>query len=72
MRKLGILMTMLLLGACGTPKAVDSTACAWVKPLTLTDDELIVFAANIHTLRPLTDQINSQNATRAEKCNGSR
>lgn len=28
----------------------------------------IVFAANIHTLRPLTDEINAQNTTRAEKC----
>jgi hypothetical protein len=41
-----------------------------VRPLTLTDDELIVFASNIRTMRPLTDQINAQNTTRAERCGG--
>jgi hypothetical protein len=34
----------------------------------VTDDEVIVFAANIHAMRPLADQINSQNKTRAERC----
>jgi hypothetical protein len=61
-------MTMLLLGACATQPVVDSGGCSWVKPLTLTDDEIIVFAANIRTLRPLTDQINAQNTTRAARC----
>lgn len=58
----------LLLSACGTPPVAGDSGCSWVKPLTLNDDELIVFAANIHTLRPLTDQINAQNTTRSEKC----
>ncbi|MFI5000177.1 MAG: hypothetical protein ACHQK9_09890 [Reyranellales bacterium] len=37
-------------------------------PFELSDEEIIVFAANIHVLRPTADHINSQNATRAEKC----
>jgi hypothetical protein len=39
-----------------------------VRPIEITDDELIVFAANVHVMRPLTDQINSQNKTRSERC----
>jgi len=34
----------------------------------LSDEEIIVFATNIHAMRPLADQINSQNTTRAERC----
>ena len=59
---------MLLCAACATPRVVADNGCAWVKPITLTDDEFIVFAANIRTMRPLADQINAQNTTRAEKC----
>ena len=61
--------TMLgLLSACATPPVVASNGCSWTRPMVLNDDELIVFAANIRVLRPVTDQINSHNATRAEKC----
>lgn len=60
--------TTTLLGGCGTPQVIAETGCAWVKPITVTDDEVIVFAANIHVMRPLADQINSHNITRAEKC----
>ena len=58
----------MLLSACGPQQVVADSGCAWVRPLTLNDEEILVFAANIGTLRPLADQINSQNATRAEKC----
>ncbi len=68
MKKLAILTMMLLSSACATQPAVVDSACAWVRPIVLNDDELIVFAANIHTLRPLTDQINAQNTTRSERC----
>jgi hypothetical protein len=39
-----------------------------VRPIAISDEEIIVFAANVHVMRPLTDQINSQNKTRAERC----
>lgn len=68
MTPLAVSMMMLLSAACASRQAVDSGGCSWVKPITITDDELIVFAANIRTLRPLTDQINSQNTTRAARC----
>ncbi len=57
-----------LLSACAPPPAVASNGCAWVRPLILSDSELIVFAAHIHELRGIADQINAQNMTRAEKC----
>lgn len=60
--------TTLLSSACATPAVVGDSGCSWVKPLVLSDEEIVVFAANIRTLRPLADQINSQNTTRAEKC----
>ena len=58
----------LLLGACDPQQVVNTSGCAWVKPLVLDDNELIIFAANIHEMRGISDQINSQNATRAAKC----
>jgi hypothetical protein len=60
--------TTMLLGACGPQQVVADSGCAWVKPLVVTDEEIIVFAANIRVMRPLADQINSLNRTRAEKC----
>ena len=65
---LAISLTMLLSSACATREVVNTNGCAWVKPIVVSDEEIIVFAANIHAMRPLADQINSQNATRAEKC----
>jgi hypothetical protein len=58
----------MLSSACATPRVVSTSGCAWVRPIVLTDDELIVFAANIHAMRSLADQINAQNTTRTEKC----
>ena len=62
------LTTMLLCAACATPAVVVNSGCSWTRPIALSDDELVVFAANIRTLRPVTDQINAHNTTRAEKC----
>jgi hypothetical protein len=45
---------------------VPDNGCAWVRPLVVSDDEVIVFAQHMHEMRPLADQINSQNTTRAE------
>lgn len=59
---------MTLLSACAAPRVVNTDGCAWVRPLVLDDDELIIFAANIRELRGITDQINSQNTTRAKRC----
>lgn len=39
-----------------------------MRPINVTDDEVIVFAANIHDMRPLADQINAQNKTRSQRC----
>ena len=59
---------MLLLGACATRPAAVEIACSWVKPIEVTDDQVIVFAQHMHEMRPLADQINAQNTTRAQKC----
>jgi len=36
--------------------------------LVVSEEQVEVFAANLRVMRPLMDQINSQNTTRAEKC----
>jgi len=68
MRLLSTSTTMLLLCACAAPRVVPDNGCAWVRPLVVSDDQVIVFAQHMHEMRPLADQINSQNTTRAEKC----
>jgi ribosomal silencing factor RsfS len=39
-----------------------------VRPIEITDDQVIVFAANMRDMRSLADQINAQNKTRAQRC----
>jgi len=61
-------MTSVLLSACATPQVVQNNGCQWAKPLVVSEEQVEVFAANLRVMRPLMDQINSQNTTRAEKC----
>jgi hypothetical protein len=61
-------MMTLLLSGCGPQRIVNTDGCAWTKPFVLNEDEFIVFAANVHTMRPLTDDINSHNDARAKNC----
>lgn len=67
-RMLAPSLTLMLLSACGPQQVVSTSGCDWIKPFVESDEELIVFAANIHVLRPTVDQINAQNKTRAAKC----
>lgn len=60
-------MMLLLLSACD-PRPLNTSGCAWTREMVLTDDEFIVFAANVHVMRPLTDQINSHNDARRKNC----
>lgn len=67
MAKFAILTTLALLSACATPPVVDS-GCSWTRTFDLTDDQVSVFAANLKVMRPLADDINSHNTTRAARC----
>lgn len=58
----------MLLSGCGPVRVIETSGCAWTKPITLDDDAFIVFAANSHELRGLTDQINSHNDSRKREC----
>ena len=59
---------MLLCSACATPRVVSDSGCSWVAPIVVSEEQVEIFAANFRVMRPLADQINAQNTTRAEKC----
>lgn len=63
---------MLPLSACApSPVASWAPACAAWQPIDAVathDDIFLIFIANEHAMRPLTDQVNANNKTRAEKC----
>jgi len=65
------LMT-LPLSACGTrPVVSNAPACAAWKPIDAisTDNDIfLLFIANEHTMRPLTDQVNGNNKERSRFC----
>lgn len=63
---------MLPLSACGTRSVVSNApACAGWKPIDAianSDAIFLIFVANAHELRPLTDEINANNKERARFC----
>ncbi len=65
-------MIVTLLSACASqPVASRAPECAAYVPIDAiaTHDEIfLIFIANEHTMRPLTDQINTINKTRASRC----
>lgn len=63
----GWMMLLLLIG-CGPVRVIETSGCAWTKEITLDDDAFIVFVANAHDLRTVTDQINTHNDARKREC----
>lgn len=57
-----------MLPLIGCAPTVRTNGCAWTKEIVLDDDAFIVFVANAHPLRGLTDQINSENDARKANC----
>jgi hypothetical protein len=64
---MALVLIELMVGACAA-RVVSTDGCAWTKPITLDDDAFIVFAARMHELRMVTDQINDHNDARKKVC----
>ncbi len=63
---IGSLVILTLLSACAPNP--NTTGCAWTKPIVLDNEAFLIFLANPHPLRGLTDEINEHNDARKVNC----